>query len=112
MARVVHGIAHCTTCTADPLLPSPPLPLPVQRCIPAVQDLGSRDESMVRTVREIRSKLLALAHVSQEQGYECVLMQGELFSTTQHTTTSHSKARHSTAQHDTRPVLRTGDQNV
>ena len=39
-------------------------------------DLGSRDSSMISVVREIRSELLAMGHVSQETGYECVLMQG------------------------------------
>ena len=39
-------------------------------------DLGSRDGGMVHAVRDIREKLLAMAHVSQAAGYECVLMQG------------------------------------
>ena len=34
-------------------------------------------EGMMATVRDIRQKLLALGHVSQAQGYECVLIQGE-----------------------------------
>ena len=39
-------------------------------------DLGSRDGGMVHAVRDIRERLLAMAHVSQDAGYECVLMQG------------------------------------
>ena len=40
------------------------------------KDLGSRAPEMVSTVAEVRSELLAMAHVSQEAGYECVIMQG------------------------------------
>ena len=41
-----------------------------------LQDLGSRDDAFIAVVREIRSELLRLGGVSQEQGYETVLMQG------------------------------------
>src|SRR5215208_3463988 len=41
-----------------------------------LRDLGSRDGEFLEIVREIRRKLLALAGVSQEAGYEAVLMQG------------------------------------
>src|SRR5579862_2777785 len=41
-----------------------------------LHDAGSRDAAFLATIREIRSRLLALAGVSQEAGYECVLMQG------------------------------------
>lgn len=40
-------------------------------------DLGSRDPLMMNVVQEIRDELLKLGHVSQEAGYECVLMQGK-----------------------------------
>ena len=40
------------------------------------KDLGSRAPEMVSTVSEVRQELLAMAHVSQEAGYECVIMQG------------------------------------
>ncbi len=39
-------------------------------------DLGSRDTAFIGAVREIREGLLALAGVSQERGWEAVLMQG------------------------------------
>ena len=39
-------------------------------------DLGSRDSAFIGAVREIREGLLALAGVSQERGWEAVLMQG------------------------------------
>ncbi len=41
-----------------------------------LHDLGSRDDAFIAVVREIRSELLRLGGVSQEQGYETVLMQG------------------------------------
>lgn len=41
-----------------------------------LRDLGSRDTEFIELVRDIRRRLLALAGVSQEQGYEAVLMQG------------------------------------
>ncbi len=39
-------------------------------------DLGSRDAVFIQTVREVRSKLLALAGTSAAEGYECVIIQG------------------------------------
>ncbi|MDP4284937.1 MAG: 2-aminoethylphosphonate--pyruvate transaminase [Bacteroidota bacterium] len=41
-----------------------------------MQDVGSRDYEFIRTVKEIQNELLKLAHVSREDGYETVLMQG------------------------------------
>jgi len=41
-----------------------------------LRDLGSRDNEFIRAVREIRNELLAIAGVTQDAGYECVLMQG------------------------------------
>ena len=41
-----------------------------------LEDAGSRDKEFVNAVAEIRTELLSLAHVSKEQGYECVIMQG------------------------------------
>lgn len=41
-----------------------------------LRDLGSRDATFIETVRHIRRSLLALAGVSQDKGYEAVLMQG------------------------------------
>jgi 2-aminoethylphosphonate-pyruvate transaminase len=41
-----------------------------------LRDLGSRDSEFIEMVRSIRRRLLALAGVSQAQGYECILMQG------------------------------------
>ncbi len=41
-----------------------------------LQDVGSRDYSFINAVKDIRNGLLQLAHVSKEEGYECVIMQG------------------------------------
>ncbi|MGZ8523119.1 MAG: 2-aminoethylphosphonate--pyruvate transaminase [Chitinophagaceae bacterium] len=41
-----------------------------------LQDMGSRDYAFINTVKDIRNGLLHLAHVSKEEGYECVIMQG------------------------------------
>ena len=41
-----------------------------------LRDLGSRDTAFIATIGKIRGGLLGLAGLSQEQGYECVLMQG------------------------------------
>lgn len=40
------------------------------------RDVGSRDGEMIGVIRDIRRKLLAVAGVSREQGYETVLFQG------------------------------------
>ena len=39
-------------------------------------DVGSRDYEFIQAVKEIRSELLRLAHVTKEDGYESVLVQG------------------------------------
>ncbi|MBS1751740.1 MAG: 2-aminoethylphosphonate--pyruvate transaminase [Bacteroidetes bacterium] len=41
-----------------------------------LKDMGSRDFAFMNAVKEIRSGLLALANVSKDKGYECVIMQG------------------------------------
>ena len=41
-----------------------------------LRDLGSRDIEFIQLVQQIRDELLAIADVSQQDGYECVLMQG------------------------------------
>jgi len=41
-----------------------------------LEDMGSRDTEFINTVKEIRSELLSLAHVSQQEGYESIIMQG------------------------------------
>ena len=41
-----------------------------------LSDVGSRDDIFINTVKEIREKLLQLAHVSKQEGYETVIMQG------------------------------------
>ena len=41
-----------------------------------LRDLGSRDAEFIRLVKETRNELLAVAGVSQESGFECILMQG------------------------------------
>jgi 2-aminoethylphosphonate-pyruvate transaminase len=63
--------------TTDPLLFTPG-PLTTSRTVKAAmqRDVGSRDSEFIAVVAEIRRRLLELAGVSQEQGYEAVLMQG------------------------------------
>src|SRR3954464_6557448 len=41
-----------------------------------LEDQGSRDDAFISAVRDIRKGLLTLAHVSKEDGYECVIIQG------------------------------------
>src|SRR5262245_19266419 len=41
-----------------------------------LRDVGSRDREFVGLVAEVRRRLLAVAGVSQEQGYEAVPLQG------------------------------------
>jgi 2-aminoethylphosphonate-pyruvate transaminase len=41
-----------------------------------LHDIGSRDTSFIQLVKEIRGELLHLGHVSQEAGYESVIIQG------------------------------------
>lgn len=41
-----------------------------------LQDVGSRDYEFINAVKETRNELLKLAHVSKEDGYEAVLVQG------------------------------------
>jgi 2-aminoethylphosphonate-pyruvate transaminase len=55
-----------------------PGPLTTSRTVKQamLRDLGSRDQEFVAVVREIRQQLLAVAGVSQEQGYEVVPLQG------------------------------------
>ena len=55
-----------------------PGPLTTSRTVKLamLRDLGSRDTEFIETVRGIRNRLLAVAGVSREDGYECVLMQG------------------------------------
>lgn len=55
-----------------------PGPLTTSRTVKQamLRDLGSRDEEFIAIVKGIRQRLLGLAGVSQEAGYEAVLMQG------------------------------------
>lgn len=41
-----------------------------------LHDLGSRDVAFIDVVRKIRTKLLGMGQVSQELGYETIIMQG------------------------------------
>ncbi|HEX5024717.1 MAG TPA: 2-aminoethylphosphonate--pyruvate transaminase [Agriterribacter sp.] len=41
-----------------------------------LKDMGSRDHVFMNAVKDIRNGLLHLAHVSKDDGYECVIMQG------------------------------------
>lgn len=61
----------------DPLLFTPG-PLSTSATVKAAmqRDLGSRDTDFITLVAEIRRELLQIAGVSQESGYEAVLVQG------------------------------------
>lgn len=61
----------------DPLLFTPG-PLTTSAAVKAAmqRDLGSRDSEFIELVARIRTRLLEIAGVSQEGGYEAVLMQG------------------------------------
>lgn len=41
-----------------------------------LRDIGSRDDSLIALLRDVRVKLLTLAGVTREDGYEAILMQG------------------------------------
>src|SRR6185312_15420655 len=41
-----------------------------------LNDVGSRDHEFVNAVKEIGDELMRIGHVSKEEGYECVIMQG------------------------------------
>jgi 2-aminoethylphosphonate-pyruvate transaminase len=61
----------------EPLLYTPgPLTTSLKVKQSMLRDIGSRDPDMIRIVQEIRDGLLELGGVSQEAGWECVLMQG------------------------------------
>jgi 2-aminoethylphosphonate-pyruvate transaminase len=55
-----------------------PGPLTTSRTVKQamLRDLGSRDDDFIGVVRRVRDRLLAVAGLSQQAGYECVLMQG------------------------------------
>jgi 2-aminoethylphosphonate-pyruvate transaminase len=55
-----------------------PGPLTTSRTVKQamLRDLGSRDTEFIESIRRVRNRLLAVAGLSQQQGYECVLMQG------------------------------------
>jgi 2-aminoethylphosphonate-pyruvate transaminase len=55
-----------------------PGPLTTSRTVKEAMlvDVGSRDDTFIAVVRDIRQQLLHLAEVSQESGYEAILIQG------------------------------------
>jgi 2-aminoethylphosphonate-pyruvate transaminase len=55
-----------------------PGPLTTSRSVKEamLHDLGSRDDEFINIVRRVRDRLLSIAGVSKQAGYECVLMQG------------------------------------
>lgn len=66
-----------TTTTKDKLLFTPgPLTTSMTVKQAMLRDLGSRDFEFIQLVKDIRNELLKLGNVSQEKGYECVIMQG------------------------------------
>lgn len=63
--------------TRDPVLFTPG-PLTTSRAVKAAmcRDLGSRDPAFVAVVADVRRRLLAVAGVTQADGYECVPLPG------------------------------------
>jgi 2-aminoethylphosphonate-pyruvate transaminase len=55
-----------------------PGPLTTSRTVKEamLEDMGSRDYEFMNAVKEIRNDLLRLGGIGQEDGYECVIMQG------------------------------------
>lgn len=55
-----------------------PGPLTTSRTVKQamLRDLGSRDDEFIALVSRVRNRVLDVAGVSQQAGYECVLMQG------------------------------------
>ncbi len=69
---VMHSIAG-----KPPLLFTPgPLTTGVSTKEAMLRDLGSRDGTFIEMVRDIRQRLLQIAGVSKERGFETILMQG------------------------------------
>ena len=64
------------TLTDKPLFTPGPLTTSAAVKRAMLRDLGSRDREFTEVVRAVRRGLLEVAGVSQEQGYEAVLMQG------------------------------------
>ncbi len=66
-----------TTNTIQKLLftPGPLTTTPTVKAAMQV-DYGSRDVAFIQTVKEVREELLKLGGVSQEEGYESIIMQG------------------------------------
>lgn len=63
--------------TRQPLLFTPgPLSTSLTVKQAMLEDMGSRDHVFMNAVKDIRDGLLQLAHVSKEDGYECVIIQG------------------------------------
>lgn len=74
----MHSINHnILNMSQQPLLFTPgPLSTSLSVKQAMLKDMGSRDYEFIRAVKDIRNGLLRLAHVSKEEGYECVIMQG------------------------------------
>src|SRR4051794_31299882 len=55
-----------------------PGPLTTSRTVKEamLRDLGSRDVDFIGVIRSIRNRILSIVGLSQQTGYECVLMQG------------------------------------
>ncbi|MCL4220253.1 MAG: 2-aminoethylphosphonate--pyruvate transaminase [Phycisphaerales bacterium] len=65
------------TASTDKLLFTPgPLTTSMSVKQAMLRDLGSRDAEFIATVRRVRSRLLAAAGLSRQDGYEAVLLQG------------------------------------
>ena len=63
--------------TLDKILFTPgPLSTAMSTKEAMLRDLGSRDSAFLEIVRQIRTKLLDIAGVSQSRGFEAILMQG------------------------------------
>lgn len=68
---------HPLPASRDRLLFTPgPLTTSLETKLSMLRDLGSRDTEFVATVRRVRERLLAVAGLRREDGWESVLLQG------------------------------------
>ena len=65
-----------TKSAAKPLFTPGPLTTSLTVKQAMLRDLGSRDPEFIGVVRRVREKLLRVAGVSQDDGYEAILLQG------------------------------------
>eukprot|EP00411_Alexandrium_monilatum_P034729 CAMPEP_0175358558 /NCGR_PEP_ID=MMETSP0095-20121207/15061_1 /TAXON_ID=311494 /ORGANISM="Alexandrium monilatum, Strain CCMP3105" /LENGTH=420 /DNA_ID=CAMNT_0016656293 /DNA_START=58 /DNA_END=1320 /DNA_ORIENTATION=+ len=76
-ARVRRRFSDMAVPGREPVLFTPgPLTTSLSVKSAMLRDLGSRDRSMVAVIQDVRDRLLRMAGVSKQAGFECVLQQG------------------------------------